>query len=59
MAIATPNATKPEATSAMKLPAIDAKKENMSLKLVGFESVGDVPESGQREWYKFISKHVI
>jgi len=31
MAIATPKATKPEATSAMKLPAMDAKKENMSL----------------------------
>jgi hypothetical protein len=57
--MATPKATKPEATSAMKLPAIVVKKENMSLKLVGFESVGDVPESGQREWYKFISKHVI
>jgi hypothetical protein len=57
--MATPNATRPEATSAIKLPAMDAKKENMSLKLVGFESVGDVPESGQREWYKFISKHII
>jgi len=31
MAMATPNATRPEATSATKLPAIDAKKENMSL----------------------------
>jgi len=29
--MATPKATKPEATSAMKLPAIDAKKENMDL----------------------------
>jgi len=36
--MATPNATRPEATSAMKLPAIDAKKENMSLKLVGWFS---------------------
>jgi hypothetical protein len=33
--MATPKATRPEATSATKLPAMDVKKENMSLKLVG------------------------